>query len=138
MTARTQSDVTELYARQSQAIDDGDAEGWARTFTADGVFVSPTHGEPVRGFEALRRFAAGVRAGHVARGIQERHWLNSVVAEAADGLVRARAYLMIVRIGPGGRPELARHVVIQDDLVEDGPLLVRHRRVSVDPGPTGD
>jgi hypothetical protein len=135
VTARIRSDVAELYARQSQAIDDGDAEGWARTFTADGVFVSPTHGEPVRGFEALRRFAAAVRAGHAAQGIQERHWLNSVVADVADGLVRTRAYLMIVRIGPGGRPELARHVVIRDELVDQGGLLVRQRRVSVDPGP---
>lgn len=128
------ADVTALYARQSQAIDDGDAEGWAATFTEDGEFASPTHGAPVRGREELRQFAAGVRAGHVARGIQERHWLNSVVVDDGEGGLRARAYLMIVHIGPDRRPEPARHVVIEDDLADvGGSLLVSYRRVSVDP-----
>lgn len=127
-------EVEALYARQSQAIDDGDAEAWAATFTADGVFTSPTHGAPVQGQAALRRFVDGVRERNRSAGVRERHWLNNLVVGGQDGRQWARAYLMIVRIHPDGRPELARHVVIRDELrQEDGGVRVARREVVVDP-----
>lgn len=133
-----ESALRALYARQSHAIDEGDADGWAETFTVDGVFASPTHGEPVHGREALRRFAADVYARHLADGVRQRHWVGSVHvvdgdADGGDG-IRARAYLLIVRIGADATPTLARHVVIDDHLVADGDnWRVRQRTVHPDP-----
>ena len=52
-TAQDYIEIQQLYAKYAQTLDLGDAEGWADTFTADGVF-----GETV-GHEALKAFAAG-------------------------------------------------------------------------------
>jgi len=127
------AEVTRLYAVQSHAIDDGDAEGWAATFTEDGEFASPTHGAPVRGRAALRRFAAELYRRHRAQGVRERHWVNNVSVEVRSGEVHARAYLLIVRIGADGVPVPARHVVICDRLVYVDGWRVRQRTVQVDP-----
>ncbi|WP_109472683.1 nuclear transport factor 2 family protein [Ornithinimicrobium cavernae] len=132
MTVIDTAAVTALYARQSHAIDEGDAGGWAATFTTDGSFSSPTFGDPVVGTAALTRFAEGVYTDLQKEGIRQRHWLNSIHVDAATQT--ARAYLMIVRIDADGAPSLMRHVVISDELADaSGELLVRARQVRRDP-----
>lgn len=125
--------VTELYAVQSHAIDEGRAAAWAATFTPDGSFSSPTFGDPVVGAEALTRFARDVFAELAAEGLRQRHWVNSVVVDPERQT--SRAYLMIVRVGPEGVPSLVRHVVIEDRLASapHGTVLVRARQVRPDP-----
>lgn len=133
MTRPDTSTVTALYARQSHAIDEGEAATWAATFTSDGSFSSPTFGDPIVGTEALSRFAEGVYADLQQDGLRQRHWINSVVVDAEA--LTASAYLMIVRVDAEGNPSLMRHVIISDAL-EVGPggeLLVRARTVRRDP-----
>lgn len=123
--------VTDLLARQNQAIDEGDAAGWAATYTPDGSFHSPTYGDAVVGTDALVRFAGTVHAGFVAGGIQQRHWLNNVMVDAAAGT--ARSYLMIVRIVGDAAPTIVRHVVATDEFAfHDGELKVRSRVIRRD------
>lgn len=133
MPALTVAAVTELYARQSHAIDEGDGPAWAGTFTDDGSFSSPTYGDPIVGREALTAFADGVAATVSAEGERQRHWMNSTVVDAEAGT--ARSYLMIVRIGADEQPRLVRHVVVSDELAvtDEGQVLVRARTVRRDP-----
>lgn len=133
MRVITVAEVTALYALQSQTIDDGDGPGWAATFTTDGVFHSPTYGDPVAGAKALEAFAAQVFADVSSSGERQRHWINSVVVDPEA--LTARAYLMIVRVDADGVPALMRHVVVEDQLALDGDgrIRVRHRTVRRDP-----
>ena len=52
LTADDHAQIHQLYARYVQAIDFGDAIGWADTFTPDGSF-----GDAVTGRDALIAFA---------------------------------------------------------------------------------
>ena len=38
LTSQDHDEIRQLYARYAHTIDTGDAEGWADTFTVDGVF----------------------------------------------------------------------------------------------------
>ena len=38
LTSQDHGEIRQLYARYAHTIDTGEAEGWADTFTADGVF----------------------------------------------------------------------------------------------------
>lgn len=121
--------VTEFYARQNQAIDEGDADAFAATYTADGSFHSATYGDPVVGAEALIQLAKGVHAELAAEGIQQRHWTNSVVVN--EDARTARSYLMIIRTGPDGVSTVLRHVTVTDEFSfdDEGLLKVRARQV---------
>jgi hypothetical protein len=88
--------ILDLYARQSHLIDGGDADGWAATFTADGVFESPTYRLTAVGHAELARFAADSNGAALARGVQLRHWIGQVVIDPADGGADVLAYLVIV------------------------------------------
>ena len=44
LTAQDYTEIDQLYARYNFSIDSGDAEGWADTFTPDGVFGGNTEG----------------------------------------------------------------------------------------------
>ena len=71
-------DIQQLYARYAQLIDRGDAEGWANTFTPDGVFNNSS-----RGHDALVQF---VHDWDKRRGASLRHWnSNLVVTPSAEG-----------------------------------------------------
>jgi ketosteroid isomerase-like protein len=88
--------ILDLYARQSHLIDGGDADGWAATFTADGVFESPTYRLTAVGHAELAGFAADSNGAALARGVQLRHWIGQVVIDPADGGADVLAYLVIV------------------------------------------
>jgi len=74
--------IQQLYARYNTTIDRGDAEGWASTFTPDGVFMNN------KGNEALKNF---VNTWHAGQGASQRHFSADVVitpsAEGATGSV---------------------------------------------------
>ena len=94
-TAQDYVEIQQLYAKYAQTLDLGDAEGWADTFTADGVF-----GETV-GHAALKTFAEGFFGNFDGAA---RHWNSQLIvtptAEGADG----GCYLLLVdtRTQPAG------------------------------------
>ena len=75
-------DIEQLYARYNHAIDSGDADAYAGTFTPDGVFNNNS------GREALLNFVRGYAA---KGGATRRHWNTNLLitptAEGANGTV---------------------------------------------------
>ena len=86
LTADDYLEIQQLYVKYAHTIDLGDAEGWADTFTPDGVFAN------AQGRDELIEFAAGI----YSRGGTTRHWNSQVLitptAEGADG----SCYLLMV------------------------------------------
>lgn len=125
--------VQQFYARQMQLLDSGDAEGWALTFTEDGVFSANAHPEPVRGREAIAAGARRAAAELAAQGVVRRHWLGMLdVTDAGDAL-RVRSYALVVSTPRGGDPAPRFSTTCEDELVEaDGGWLVRTRQVRRD------
>ncbi len=79
LSAQDYMDIQQLYARYALLIDTGDAEGWADTFTSDGVFNNSS-----RGRDALVQFVHDWR--DKRRGASLRHWnSNLVITRSADG-----------------------------------------------------
>lgn len=113
--------VLDLYARQSHAVDGGDAPGWAGTFTADGVFESPTYQLVARGREELTEFARMSYTAARERGEQLRHHVGAVVIDVGgDDRLKAVAYLLIVATSAQGS-RIERSVRIFDELVRTDP-----------------
>ena len=84
-------EIEQLYAKYNQAIDAGNGEAWADTFTPDGVFNKTNVGR-----DALIAF---VKNFQTQGGGFRRHWNTNLVLtgtkEGADGSV----YLMLWDIG---------------------------------------
>ena len=89
LTADDYLEIQQLYARYAHTLDLGDAEGWADTFTPDGVFGNS------KGRDELVTFAEGF----YGRGGSARHWNSQVLitptADGADG----SCYLLLVDTG---------------------------------------
>lgn len=90
LTAQDYIDIQHLYAKYNSTIDSGDAQGWAGTFTPDGVFNRMT------GKEALVTFVGNWR--EKMGGANRRHWNSNLqVAPSADGAT-GTVYLMLVDV----------------------------------------
>ena len=128
-TAQDYIEIQQLYAKYAQTLDLGDPEGWANTFTADGVF-----GETV-GHEALKAFAAGFFTNFDGAA---RHWNSQLIvtptAEGADG----GCYLLLVdtRTQPAG---LTVAGIYEDKLVKTpAGWRFQERVFTADQVPAGD
>ncbi len=80
-------EIQQLYARYNWTIDAGDSEGYASTFTPDGVFNANV------GHDAIVKFSDGFRAG---LGSHVRHWnTNLLITPTATG-ASGQVYLVLV------------------------------------------
>jgi hypothetical protein len=99
-------DIQQLYARYALLIDSGDAEGWANTFTPEGVFNNSS-----RGRDALVQFVHTWR--EKQNGANLRHWYTNLVitptAEGAHGAI----YMMLLDISK--RPPAPTASYLYDD-----------------------
>lgn len=84
-TVEDRDEILQLLYRYNHAIDGGDAEGWADTFTNDAVF--DTGAQVLSGRDALVAFASGVRG--------RRHVVANPVVELAGDTATVRAYLFL-------------------------------------------
>jgi len=90
LTTQDLVDIQQLYARYNWALDAGDAEGYAATFTPDGVFNNNV------GHDAIVKFANTFHAG---LGAHVRHWnTNLMILPSADG-ASGQVYLVLVDFG---------------------------------------
>ena len=80
LTPEDYAEIHQLYARYAHTLDSGDADGWARTFTSDGVFAN------AQGYDGLVGFATNF---HEQQSGHARHWNSQVMitpsAEGANG-----------------------------------------------------
>ena len=92
LTTQDYVEIEQLYATYNHAIDSGDAEGWAATFTPDGTFNAR-----FTGHDGLVGFIKTWR--EKMNGANRRHWNSNLritpAAEGASGTV----LLMLLDVG---------------------------------------
>jgi hypothetical protein len=90
LTTQDYVEIEQLYAQYNQAIDSGDAEGWAATFTPDGTFNRFAGHDALVGF--VHQWLEKMDGGH------RRHWNTNLrivgTSEGASGSV----YLMLLDV----------------------------------------
>jgi hypothetical protein len=106
LTVEDRLEIQELYARYALMIDSGDAEGWANTFTPDGVFNNSS-----RGHDALVQFVHDWRANR--NGANRRHWYNNLILTPTAAGVRASVYMILLDVGT--RPPAPVNSYLYDD-----------------------
>jgi hypothetical protein len=95
LTTQDYVEIQQLYARYNHAIDSGDAEGWAATFTPDGVF-----NQRFSGRDGLLEFMKQWK--EKMNGANRRHWnSNLLITPAADG---ASGKVMLMLLDAGTKP----------------------------------
>ena len=99
-------DIQQLYARYAMTIDSGDAEGWANTFTPDGVFNNSS-----RGHDALVQFVHDWR--DKRNGADRRHWNSNLVLTPTDEGVSGSVYLLL--LDTGVRPPVPNMSAVYED-----------------------
>lgn len=89
LTTQDFVEIQQLYARYNWTLDTGDVEGYANTFTPDGVFNNNV------GREAIVKFATGFHAG---MGTRVKHWnTNLMITPTPEGASGA-VYLMLLNV----------------------------------------
>lgn len=101
-------EIQQLYARYNWTLDAGDAEGYASTFTPDGVFNNNV------GHDAIVKFANTFHAG---LGAHVHHWnTNLMILPTADGAT-GQVYLVLVDFA--NKPAtIATSATYSDELVK--------------------
>jgi hypothetical protein len=126
LTTQDYIDIQQLYARYNLAIDTGDGEGWAATFTPDGIFNNTNQGH-----DALVQFIKDWR--DKRDGANRRH-LNSNMAltPTADG-AKGAIYLLLLNVGV--RPATIATTGIYEDVLVRTPQgwRFKSRIVHADP-----
>jgi len=108
LTAQDLVDIQQLYARYNWTLDSGDAEGYASTFTPDGVFNNNN------GHDAIVKFAQGF---HTGMGNHLRHWnTNLMITPSADG-ASGQVYLVLVDFATKP-PSILTSASYSDELVK--------------------
>jgi SnoaL-like domain len=88
LSAQDYFEIQQLYARYNNAIDAGDAEGWAATFIPDGVFNTFV------GHDALVNFVKTWR--EKLGGATRKHWNNNLQVTGNSKEANASVYLLLV------------------------------------------
>jgi hypothetical protein len=91
VTTQDYVEIQQLYARYATLIDAGDAEGWANTFTPDGVFNNSS-----RGHDALVQFVHDWR--DKRNGAARRHWNSNLVVTPTEQGAAGSIYLLLLDI----------------------------------------
>ena len=124
-------EIRDLISRYNKAIDTGDADGYANTFTPDGVFIGIVG--TFNGRDELRAFAAAYSVEEqYAEFASAQHWVTNVVADGDGDEATVFSHLQMVKPLPdGGRILLVGHY---DDIVRkvDGQWLFAQRTVVSD------
>ena len=130
-TPLTPADIVEiqqLYAHYNMAIDTGDGEAWAATFTPDGVFNNTN-----KGHDALVQFIKDWR--EKRDGANRRHWNSNLAFSATPGGASGSCYLILLNVGV--RPATIVTTGVYEDVLVKTPRGWRFqsRVVHADPAP---
>jgi hypothetical protein len=94
LTTQDYIDIEQLYATYNHAIDSGDGEAWAATFTPDGTFNQFTGHDQLVGF--IQAWKEKMNGG------ARRHWnTNLRIVPSKDG-ASASVFLMLVDVNTKG------------------------------------
>jgi ketosteroid isomerase-like protein len=109
LSAQDKFEIQQLYSKYNIAIDTGDAEAYASTFTPDGVF------NQFAGHDALVNFVKMWR--EKMNGATRRHWNNNLQISGDSKQASGFVYLMLVDISTKPASILAT-VTYTDSLVK--------------------
>jgi uncharacterized protein (TIGR02246 family) len=124
LTTDDHLEIQRLVARYNHAVDSGDGDAFAGTFTATGVLDAGDL--VVEGREALRAFAARIPGTYRA----PRHVASNLLVEGDGERATARAYVqMFVLAGDPPRQQVAASGRYADELVRRDGRWVFERRV---------
>jgi hypothetical protein len=90
LSAQDNFEIQQLYARYNIAIDGGDGEAWASTFTPDGVFNQFVGHDALVGFVKMWR--------EKLNGATRKHWNNNLQISGNSKEASGFVYLMLVDI----------------------------------------
>jgi hypothetical protein len=108
LTAQDFVDIQQLYAKYNWTLDAGDAEGYASTFTPDGVFNNNV------GRDAIVKFA---NTFHGGLGAHVKHWnTNLMITPSTEGAT-GQVYLVLVDFATKP-PTIATSASYSDELVK--------------------
>jgi len=121
--------IQQLVARYNMAIDDGDGDEFAATFTEVGELVIPD--ATFSGREALATMGASAKE----REVQVRHWVNSQHVTVTGDVARSRSNLLVLRVGADGPHDapdgpLCRRAPTDRDRVALHPTRVHPRQLN--------
>jgi bifunctional aromatase (cyclase/dehydratase) len=105
LTAMDYIEIQQLYARYNNAIDAGDGEAYAATFTPDGVFNNNT------GREGLLKFVEQYKG--QMNGLVNRHWNTNLTITPSPEGASGTVYLMLVDVS--ARPPVIRTAARYED-----------------------
>jgi len=92
LTTQDYMEIEQLYATYNHAIDSGDADAWAATFTDDGVFNARFTGtEQLKGFIKLWL--------EKLDGANRRHWNSNLKVDATAEGANGAVYLILYNVG---------------------------------------
>ncbi len=118
-------EILQLAARYNHAIDYGDPEAWAGTFTENGTFNTAQGVQ--EGHEALAQFAAGFGTGMAGA----RHWTNNHIVEGEGDSATHTCYLNLIQTNDGAKSMITG--LYNDTLVKvDGQWRFSSRTVTAD------
>jgi SnoaL-like domain len=90
LTADDLVEIQQLYARYNWTLDSGDSQGYAATFTPDGVFNNNV------GHDAIVKFADTFHAG---LGAHVKHWNTNLMIQPTATGASGQVYLVLVDFG---------------------------------------
>jgi ketosteroid isomerase-like protein len=88
LSAQDYFEIQQLYANYNIAIDNGDAEAWANTFTPDGVFNTFVGHDALVGFVKMWR--------EKLNGATRKHWNNNLQITGNGKQASGYVYLVLV------------------------------------------
>ncbi len=101
-------EIQQLYAKYNWTIDAGDSEGYASTFTPDGVFNANV------GHDAMVKFSDGFHAG---LGSHVRHWNTNLMITPTPSGASGQVYLVLVDFATKP-PSILTSASYSDELVK--------------------
>ena len=126
LTADDYMQIQQLYARYNNAIDSGDAEGYAGTFVPDGTFNT------FNGHDALVGFIHNWR--EKMNGGNRRHWNSNLTITPTPEGASGTVYLLLIDVS-ARPPAIAAAAKYEDQLVKTPQGWRFKKRVTKADGP---
>jgi hypothetical protein len=126
LTADDYIEIQQLYAQYNNAIDSGDAEGYAGTFVPDGVFNAFNGHDALVGF--IHRWRENMKGGNM------RHWNTNLAITGTPEGANGSVYLLLVDVSVRP-PVIATAAKYEDQLVKTPQGWRFKKRVTKGEGP---
>ncbi len=93
MSVQDYVEIQQLYSKYNHAIDSGNADAWADTFTPDGAFNNNV------GREALKKFVTDTWVARMNGPSTRQHWNTNLSITGDSKAAKGSVYLMLVDFG---------------------------------------